>query len=377
MSETAPRVRVLLMADSHLGFDHPVHPRVKRRRRGEDFLRNHQRALAAAMERRVDLVVHGGDLFHRPGVPPSLVHQAFEPLKTVAEAGIPVFLVPGNHERSRIPYDWIARHPRVHVFAAPGTVRRDVGGLRVAVSGLPCLRKRARARFEAELARTEWDRGEADVRLLVTHQAFEGATVGPSDYVFRRNADVVRHRDVPAGFAAVLSGHIHRHQVLRHDLQGRPLPTPVFYPGSVERTAFAEMGEMKGFVELVLAAGGEGGRVASWAFHELYARPMRSRTLDAAGSRALVEARLRSILESEPEDAVLRVRVDGTPRRDTRAVLTAGSLRRLAPGTMNVDLVGPAVRRWSGGGRRSFRAGGGRPAEGAGGPGALELELGL
>ena len=44
-------------------------------------------------------------------------------LGEVADAGIPVFLVPGNHERSRIPFDWLARHPGVHVFKKAETVR--------------------------------------------------------------------------------------------------------------------------------------------------------------------------------------------------------------------------------------------------------------
>jgi hypothetical protein len=30
-------IRVLLMADTHLGFDLPLRPRIKRRRRGPDF----------------------------------------------------------------------------------------------------------------------------------------------------------------------------------------------------------------------------------------------------------------------------------------------------------------------------------------------------
>ena len=63
MSPVPRPVRILLLADSHLGFDHPVRPRVRRRRRGEDFLANHRRALRAAVDGKVDLVVHGGDVF--------------------------------------------------------------------------------------------------------------------------------------------------------------------------------------------------------------------------------------------------------------------------------------------------------------------------
>lgn len=44
-----PPIRVLFLADSHLGIDLPAQPRVPRRRRGHDFLANHALALAPAL----------------------------------------------------------------------------------------------------------------------------------------------------------------------------------------------------------------------------------------------------------------------------------------------------------------------------------------
>lgn len=344
MPDSRSFIRVLLLADSHLGFDHPVRPRVRRRRRGEDFLTNHGRALEAAVELKADLVVHGGDLFHKPTVPASLVHQAFEPIKAVADAGIPVFVVPGNHERSRIPFDWLSRHPGVHVFATPGTTTVDCGGLRVAVSGVPFRRKEARKRFAGIVADTGWREHDAAIRLLVTHQAFEGATVGPSDFVFRRNHDTLRHADVPEAFAAVLSGHIHRHQVLERDLSNRPVAVPVFYPGSVERTAFAEKDEAKGFLTLEV----EPGRVSSWTFHDLGARPMVSRTLAIRGldAAALRDALARAV-EAEAPDAVLRIRLEGPMAPGASEALSAEALRALAPETMNLEVAASGSRPWS------------------------------
>ena len=38
-------IRILLVADSHLGFDLPFRPRIKRRRRGPDFFVNFEWAL--------------------------------------------------------------------------------------------------------------------------------------------------------------------------------------------------------------------------------------------------------------------------------------------------------------------------------------------
>jgi hypothetical protein len=41
-------IPILLLADTHLGFDLPFRPRIKRRRRGPDFFANFERALMPA-----------------------------------------------------------------------------------------------------------------------------------------------------------------------------------------------------------------------------------------------------------------------------------------------------------------------------------------
>jgi exonuclease SbcD len=80
-----PEVQVLLLADTHLGFDEPRRPRVIKRRRGPDFWANYHRALEPALRGEVDLVVHGGDLLFRSKVPADLVQRAMQPLFRVAD----------------------------------------------------------------------------------------------------------------------------------------------------------------------------------------------------------------------------------------------------------------------------------------------------
>jgi DNA repair exonuclease SbcCD nuclease subunit len=345
-------IRILLLADTHLGYDLPTRPRVRRRRRGHDFQANYEAALAAALTGAgassggVDLVVHGGDLFHRPRVAPGLAYQGLAPLVRVADAGVPVVLVPGNHERSRIPHAHLGRHPGLHVLERPRTVRLDIRGVRVSLVGFPFVRD-VRRRFPDLLRRTGW-RGDR-LSLLCLHQCVEGATVGPSDFRFTTGDDVIRARDIPAGFAAVLCGHIHRQQVLTRDLRGRLLPAPVLYPGSVERTSVAEKDEPKGYlvVELGPSARPDGGAGAwqvdaptvRWRFHRLPARPMlvRELVLDGLGVAA-VEARLRRLISEAPADAVVRIRTRGTAAPGAGRVLSAAHLRRLAPAGMNVEL---------------------------------------
>ena len=331
-------IRILLLADSHLGFDLPVRPRVGRRRRGYDFLANYAAALAPALAGEVDLVVHAGDVFDRSSVLPTLAYQAYEPLRRVADLGVPVFIVPGNHERSRLPHGRFAAHPGVHIFDTPRTFVARVRGATIGLSGFPYERRDVRTRFPELLEETKWREQRPDLRLLCIHHCVEGATVGPGDFTFTTAADVIRPRDVPADFSAVLTGHIHRHQVLTTDMQRRSLDTPVLYPGSIERTSFAEVDEPKGFM-VVRCGVDQRARDVRWEFRRLPARPMIRTELnaDTMDAGALASA-IQAIIAAVPLDAVLSIRVDGSLTDAHWRVLSASSVRSLIPDTMNAEI---------------------------------------
>lgn len=331
-------IRILLLADTHLGFDLPVNPRINRRRRGHDFLANYSAALQPALAGDVDLVVHGGDVFNRSRPPSSVVWQAFEPLTRVADRGVPVFVVPGNHERGRIPHLRFAHHPGIHVFDQPRTFVAEVRGVRIALAGFPSERDDVRSRFPDLVAGTGHSEVSTDVRLLCLHQCVEGATVGPANYMFTTAADVIRANDIPQGYAAVLSGHIHRHQALRTDLRGRSLAAPVLYPGSIERTSIAEADEEKGFMIVELTCNDDVVNV-DWQFHKLPARPLVRHDLQLDGLEAgQVESAIRSLVATAPVDAVISIRVSGAITERVSPVLSAEFLRALTPATMNLDL---------------------------------------
>jgi len=338
VGEGAPVLGLLLLADTHLGFDLPARPRVERRRRGPDFFANTRRALEPALRGDVDLVVHGGDLLYRSKVPAGLVAAALEPLLEVADRGVPVLLVPGNHERSALPYPMLASHADLHVFDRPRTVLLEVRGVRVAVSGFPCERDAVQSRFADLVRATGWHETEADIRLLCIHQTVEGSKV--HNHTFRGGPDVIRGRDITGQFAAVLSGHIHRSQVLTCDLAGGNLAAPVFYPGSVERTSFAERHEPKGFLTLTVSAeGGQGGRVVDHHFHELPTRPMIPIVVDPAGLDATaLSRRLADELSTLARDAVVHIRIEGDVEPGAETALRAANIRSLHPPTMTVDV---------------------------------------
>ena len=332
-------IRILLLADTHLGFDLPFRPRIQRRRRGPDFFANFHRALLPALQGEVDAVVHTGDLLYRSKVPPRLVEMAFEPLKQLAAKGIPVYLVPGNHERSAIPHNHLADHPGIHLFDHQRTYRLRTDRGCLALAGFPFVRNHIRKDFLRILDQTGWQRVKADARVLCIHQSVDGAAVGPGGYCFRYAHDVVRTTDISRDFAAVLSGHIHRFQVLTRDLKGKPLLAPVFYPGSIERTSFAEKAEPKGYLILEIdTRRSAAGTVANWEFRQLPARPMIQIDLHAgAMSGAQVASWIQSRLADIAEDSIVKLKVHGKISDEALRVFRAPALRSLAPATMNID----------------------------------------
>jgi len=294
-------IRVVFCSDTHLGFDYPIRPRVDKPRRGPDFFANFQRVLDHARRTRADLVVHGGDFFFRSKVPPLIVDRAYQALLEFAESGIPIAIVPGNHERSVLPPSLFLNHPQIHVFDVPRTYRLDVRGERLAISGFPYVRN-VRARFSAVLDECAAHRLSADHRLLCLHHAVDGAVVGPGEFTFRGGADVIDGAALPAQFDAVLAGHIHRRQELR-------LNVPVVYCGSIERTSFAERNETKGFCELNLSRGVPPRMV----FHELPTRPM----VDFDGRIYTESAGLLDAVAAQSrqwsKDAMVRIRLASYP----------------------------------------------------------------
>lgn len=311
-------MRVVFCSDTHLGLDLPVRPRVERRRRGEDFFDNLERVLAFATETRADLVLHGGDLFFRSRVPPPIVDRVYQRLARFADGGIPLGVIAGNHERSVLPPSLLLRHRGIHVFHRASTHVFELRAGKVAVTGVPFIGDGARFLGAAGTAPA----GVTDAHLLLAHEAFEGATVGPADFVFRDRDDVVPLAALPDHFDAVLSGHIHRRQVLwRPRADGSRLP--IVFAGSVERTSFAEKDERKGFA--VIEVGARGATRGRLRFVDLPARPM----VDVAHDD---DHALAALLAQVPADAVVRVTCgDQQAGRKTRWLAAV-------PSSVNIEL---------------------------------------
>ena len=340
MKQHNKSIRCLFLSDTHLGFDYPLRPRISRRRRGDDFFNNFYRVLKFARDKRVDFVVHGGDLFFRSKAPQPVIDKTYQALYEFVNSGIKVFIVPGNHERSILPASLFIAVPNLFIFDRPKRILIEVRGVPVLLDGFPFIRNNIRKHFVSVVNGLKYEYNNSKIRLLCMHQAVEGAKVGPKNYTFRDGNDVIRMHDIPCAYHAVLTGHIHKRQILVKHAHKMNSLIPIIYPGSTERTSFAEKLEEKGFYLIEFYGNNQNcWKIGKINFIKVPTRPMVDIYLDGNINKQNIEdSILRSIRDLNP-NSILRIKINDKIDSHTKNKLTGEYLRKILPESMNYQFV--------------------------------------
>lgn len=322
-------MKILHLADLHIGVENygRVDPATGLHSRLIDYLDRLDEALALGLDAGVDLVLIAGDIYKNRSPNPTHQREFARRLNRLRSAGVPVFILTGNHDISPslgrahsveifdalgVEGVTIADRPRLHtiptasgplqIIAVPWVTRHSL-------LTRDDMREVSFAQIEYELRRrlerfVEQKAAELDPdlpALVAFHGSVDGAALG-SERAMTLGQDLVLPRSVLAqpGVAYVALGHIHKHQALHHD-------PPMVYPGSIERVDFGERDEPKGCV-LVTIAGGR----ASWQFHQLDARPFVSIEHDVRASSDPLGLVRTLIGRHDLRQAVVRVELEAT-----------------------------------------------------------------
>jgi exonuclease SbcD len=330
-------------ADTHLGFEitkiAQSDPR-GRKSRADSIFQNFVSVVQHAMEMGADLFIHSGDLFNKYYIPREILDELIQPFMDLVSKGIPVLIIPGNHERSRFPFDLFHGAQNVFVFDRPKSLSLTLDGYSVGIAGFPFIREDSRRTFLKALKETDYEDLRSDFNILVTHQAFDQATVGPVDFTFREGRpDTVSRQTIPLDFEYIAAGHIHRYQILSHPLKPG---LHIVYPGSTQRMSFAEINEEKGFVEAELL----NDRVET-RFVPLPVYDMEIVDIAAAGSstRDLEEA-VKGQFWRFDEDLVIRFNLTGGERLSDYPDLDFQGLRAKMPPILECQFAIKAGKRW-------------------------------
>jgi len=287
-------VRVLHLADLHLGWQPARWPRARAERRRDRRDAVLERAVDVGLEAGVDAVVVVGDLFETFDPPEPLVERALVQLRRLVTAGVRLVTVPGNHDEltygasvyRRRREDW----PGVLVTnPLPAEVARlDVAGEVLHVVSLAYTG----GVTPASAPLRDFPRsGEPGFHLA----AFHGTLGLPAD---DRSLPLDEGALASAGYHYVALGHLHR--PYRRELRSGP----AVYAGCLEGKGFDD----PGVPFLTLASwDGAAARIEEIPFD---VQPIRDTVVDVTQVREPRE--LDDVIESMADpDAIQRVRLTG------------------------------------------------------------------
>jgi exonuclease SbcD len=361
-NEITERIRLLHFADIHVGMENygGLDPTTGVNRRVLDFLERFDELIEYGFARDVDLVIFAGDAYKRRRPSPTYQRAFARRVKRLADAGVPVVLLVGNHDlptmvqkASSVDIFSTLDVPNVTVANAEAVHRIETkrGAVQVATVPYPVRQRLLTHDDFRGLSIEELDealqkivtenigalRQKLDPSLpavLTAHLSVSNATYGSERSVMiGRDAVVLKSALDDAAWDYVALGHVHKHQSLNGDNQ-----PPIVYAGSLERVDFGEEDDPKGFCWVEL-----GGVETTWKFVEVDARPFVTIRADVRETDDPLAALAREIERHAVENAVVRLLV--RLRADQEPTLRDYELRDLLSDAYYIGSITREVER--------------------------------
>ncbi len=237
-------MKILHFSDTHLGFQ--AFDRVNEagvNAREQDVYDAFERVVDRILAIKPDIVVHAGDLFHRPSPSNRALTFALEQLRRISKANIPIVIIAGNHETPKTIYNSpILRALRSidGVFPMFGESWEAAVFGNVVVHGVPHINDNRVLLSELERLAPQPDK----FNILMLHTSLGRR------YLMEEYGEQV----FPAEFEAKLAGFQYIALGHWHDRQSVNVHPCAWYSGSTERFSDTEIGAEKGFLLLDVQA---------------------------------------------------------------------------------------------------------------------------
>lgn len=335
-------MKLLHCADIHLGYETHgrLDPATGLNSRLLDFRRSFDALVAHGLAEDIDLFLFCGDAYRTADPTPTQQKLFAEALRPIAEAGIPIVMIVGNHDHpvsfgkaSSVDIFGVL-DGRVDIFSTPtfraegqpgGPIDTKSGPVQLIALPWP-IRSKILSREEhrgktpheirdlietlyTDFVRTCAASAAPEIPLVVAaHLTVQGAELSGSE-----RSSLIAHEPTftvgqlthaPIDYVAL--GHIHRFQDRNQDAYTRGEGPPVVYSSSIERISFKEHDARKGFVIVDI----EPGRTprTQYRFVDTPARVFLPLQIDARGQDDPTAYILNAIARHPVDEAVVRVR---------------------------------------------------------------------
>ena len=117
-----------------------------RRAYGELFFQKIANVIQKAISNHhIDFIIHSGDFFNRSKPPPDVIDRAVKSFRPAIQKEIPIYILPGNHERSKLPLGLLPfSNGNINLFKKPSSFIFEKNGITIKLTGFPYIRKNAK-----------------------------------------------------------------------------------------------------------------------------------------------------------------------------------------------------------------------------------------
>ncbi len=334
-------MKFIHFADLHLGVENygRIDPTTGLSSRLMDFLDALDRLIDYALDKKVDLVLFCGDAYKSRDPSQTQQRELAKRLSRLSSAGIPVFLLVGNHDLPNA----IGRATTTEIFdtltiknifvsSKPDIYRIETASGPVQIASLPWLRRSAVLNYlnkqgnkspSFEEINRQMEHMLTDIisrhasninpeipSILAAHIWVSGASLGSERAMTIGQEHTLLLSSVanPA-FDYIALGHIHKQQVLSQE-------PPVCYAGSLERIDFGEEKDDKGFYIIDIDTDSQTGeRKVSLDFHRLEGRRFLTISIEIDRDDPLPMATIINTIDKyklKIKNAIVRLQIDLT-----------------------------------------------------------------
>ncbi len=320
-------MKILHLADTHIGYsaynkldDNGIN------QREVDVFNAFSQVVDYALEKKVDLVLHSGDLFDTVRPSNRAISFAMGELLRLSDAGIPTIIISGNHETPRLRetgtvFKVFQHIENLHLAYTGKCQAFEFGDLKV--HALPhCADKEL---FEDELNAMKPD-DKFSYNIAMLHSAVSGLAV------FRMNEFnelMATDSQLNRGWDYVALGHYHEHCEVGKN---------IVYAGSTERFGFGHVNQSKGFVMLDTDKN-------KWKFHEIKIRQMIDlKTIDCIDMKAddIASIIRKNVDKANIKGAIIRQKLQDIDRREL-GLLDISFTRKITKDALHFELRPAAI----------------------------------
>ena len=321
-------MKILHMADTHLGYS--AYRKITNdgiNQREADIYQSFTRVIDYAIDKKVDLLLHAGDLFDSVRPNNRAITIALKQFLRLSENNIHLVIISGNHEQPKLQetghifqlFDHITHvHPVYNEVYEK--IELIIDDETVVIHCLPQIN--ILDRFQEQIDRIEKD-GNADYNFFLAH----GSIQGIKEFSMNEfNEMMLPKQYLSTLFDYVALGHYHTYTEINDH---------AFYAGSIEPLSFSEANEKHGCIELAIQP-----QLIQSTFKSFQIRPLiDTPSIECVGKSVeeIMNQIITTVTKIEPEGKIFRINLKHILSHQYRS-LDYRTIRQYCSGALHYEI---------------------------------------